>query len=92
MEGFDTPASLWLLIAAQCFGVLSAGVARLSEGSACQAAGQCVFLLALPLMGAATAVALLVGPGIWVACAGSLAVMILMATCDLRVRGDVPVW
>jgi hypothetical protein len=85
MNGFDSPTALGLLVAVQCFGVLSAAAARLSEGSACQAITQWVFLVALPLVGAATVVALMVGPGIWVACATSLAVMVLTATCDLRI-------
>jgi hypothetical protein len=92
MNGFDSSASLWLLIAAQVFGVLSAGVVRLSEGSHCQAISQGVFLVALPLVGAATIVALMVGPGIWVACAASLAVMVLTATFDLNVRRETAVW
>ena len=92
MNGFDSTGGLWLLVAAQCFGVLSAGAARLSEGSAWQGASQWVFLLALPLVGLATSVALMVGPGVWVACAASLAVMALTATCDLRRRQDVAVW
>ena len=31
MNGFDSTTALWLLVAAQCFGVLSAAAARLSE-------------------------------------------------------------
>jgi len=92
MNGFESTTALWLLVAAQCFGVLSAAAARLSEGSPCQAASQWVFLVALPLVGVATVVALMVGPGIWVACAASLAVMVLTATCDLRAKPEVVVW
>jgi hypothetical protein len=92
MNGFASTTGLWLLVAAQCFGVASAASARLSEGSPCQAVSQWVFLVALPLVGAATVVALMVGPGIWVACATSLAVMVLTATCDLRVRRQSAVW
>lgn len=87
MNEFDS-AALWFLIAAPCFGILSAGAARLSEGSACQAASQWVFFVALALVGTATAVALMVGPGIWIACAASMAVMVLTATCDLGVRRE----
>ena len=54
MNGFDSTTALWLLVAAQCFGVFSAAAARLSEGSPCQAISQWVFLVALPLVGAAT--------------------------------------
>ena len=85
MNGFDSTAApgFW---SAQCFGVLSAAAARLSEGSSCQSVSQWVFFVALSLLGAATAVALTVGPGVWVACAASLAVMVLTATWDLRVK------
>ena len=92
MNGFDSMTAIWLLVAVQCFGVLSAAAARLSEGSPCQSASQWVFLVALPLVGAATVVALMVGPGVWVACAASLAVMVLTATCDLRGRRGAAVW
>jgi hypothetical protein len=92
MNGFDSTTALWLLVAAQCFGVVSAAAARLSEGSAFQVASQWIFLAALPLVGAATVVALMVGPGVWVACAASLAVMVLTATCDLRVRRRSAAW
>ncbi len=92
MNGFDSTTALWLLVAAQCFGILSAAAARLSEGSPCQSISQWVFLVALPVVGAATVVALMVGPGVWVACAASLAVMVLTATCDLRAKPEVAVW
>ena len=92
MNGFESTTALWLLVGAQCFGVLSAAAARLGEGSPCQAVSQGVFLVALPLVGAATVVALMVGPGIWVACTASLAVMVLTATCDLRAKPEAAVW
>jgi hypothetical protein len=92
MNGFDSTAGLWLLVAAQCFGVLSAAAARLSEGSPCQAASQWVFFVALSVVGTATGVALMVGPGVWVACAACLAVMVLTATCDLRTRREAATW
>ena len=53
MNGFDSPAVLWLLVAVQFFGVLSACAARLSEGSPRQAISQACFWI-LPLMGVAT--------------------------------------
>jgi hypothetical protein len=90
MNGIDS--SMLLLVAVQLFGVLSAGAARLSEGSVCQAISQWVFLAALPIVGIATGLALMVGPGAWVACATSLAVMILTTTCDLQAhRRSTPI-
>jgi hypothetical protein len=92
MNGIDLFAAFWLLVAVQVFGVCSACAARLSEGFACQIVSQCVFLATLPLMGAATCVALAVGPGIWLACATSLAVMVLTATWDPRVNPEGAMW
>ena len=88
MNGFDSAAGIWFLFAAPCFGILSAAAARLSEGSICQALSQWVFLVALALAGMSTAVALVVGPGIWIACAASLAIMVLTAICDFGTRRE----
>jgi hypothetical protein len=79
----------WLLVGVQAFGLFSACVARLSEGFACQRITQMVFFAALPLMGVATCAALPAGPGIWLSCTASLALMILTATCELRVDSGI---
>ena len=92
MNGFDSPAVLWLLLTAQLLGVLSACVARLSEGSPCQSISQRMFLAALPLVGAATILALAVGPGCWLACSASLAAMVLTVTCDFRGSRQSSTW
>jgi hypothetical protein len=92
MNGFDSPAALWLLIAMQFLGVLSAFAARLSEGSPRQAISQGMFLGVLPLMGVATLVALAVGPGCWLACSATLAFMVLTVTCDFRRRRESATW
>ena len=92
MNGLDSPAVLWLLIAVQLLGVLSACVARLSEGSSRQAISQGAFFGTLSLMGPATMVALAVGPGCWLACSTSLAVMVLMVTCDFRGSREAATW
>jgi hypothetical protein len=92
MNGFDSPLVLWVLIAAQMLGILSAWLARLCEGSCCQAASQYLFFCILPLMGVATAIALAVGSCCWVACAATLALMVLTVTCDLRGRRESATW
>jgi hypothetical protein len=92
MNGFDSPAVPWLLLAVQLVGVLSACVARLSEGSPCQGTSQRMFFGALMLVGGATVVALAVSPGCWLACATSLAVMVLTVTCDLRGGLEASTW
>ena len=92
MNGFDSPTALWLLVAAQFLGVASAWFARLSEGSPGQAIAQCAFLVALPLVGVATVIALSVGPGCWLACSTTLAVMVLTVTCDFRGSREAATW
>ncbi|MEN6457789.1 MAG: hypothetical protein ABFC63_02575 [Thermoguttaceae bacterium] len=93
MNGINFVAVIWLLVAVQALGLCSACVVRLSEGFGCQVISQCLFFVALPIMGVATCFALTVGPGMWVACAASLAAMILIATWDLRVKPEVAaVW
>jgi hypothetical protein len=92
MNGLDSPQVLWLLMASQLLGLFSAGIARLSEGSCCQAASQYIFFGVLPLMGVATALALAIGPGWWLACAATLALMVLTVTCDFRGRREAAIW
>jgi hypothetical protein len=92
MNGFDSPAALWLLVAAQVFGVLTAFAARFSEGSSRQAVIQGLFFAVLLLLGAATLVALAVGPGCWLGCATTLAVMMLTVTCDFRRGRESSTW
>jgi hypothetical protein len=92
MNGIDLLTASWLLVGVQVFGLCSACAARLSEGFACQVVSQWVFFAALPLMGAATCLALPVGPGVWLGCTASLAVMVLTVTCDLRVKPEVVAW
>jgi hypothetical protein len=92
MNGLDSPAALWVLIAAQCLGVLTACAARLSEGSSRQAIGQGMFLGVLLLIGVATLVALAVGPGCWLGCSATLAFMVLTVTCDFRRGRESATW
>lgn len=92
MNGFDSPAVLWLLVALQFVGVLSACAARISEGSRRQAILQIAFLAMLPLVGAATLLAFAIGPGCWMACSATLAVMVLTVTCDFRSGRESATW
>jgi hypothetical protein len=92
MNGFESPAALWVLVAAQGLGILTAFAARLTEGSRRQAIGQALFLSMLPLMGAATLVSLAVGPGCWVGCATTIAVMVLTVTWDFRRGSESAPW
>lgn len=92
LNGFDSSASLAMLVAAQCFGVFCAAAARLSEGRVLQAVSRWLFFAALSMVAAATAIAYTVGPGIWIACATSFAVMVLMVTCDFNVDRPLARW
>jgi hypothetical protein len=92
MNGFDSSTVLWLLIAAQLLGISSAWLARLSEGSCYQAVSQCLFFGVLPLMGAATVAAMTVGPGCWMTCSVTLAIMVLTVTCDFRGSREAATW
>ena len=92
MNGLDSPAALWLLVAAQILGILAAFAARFSEGSPRQAISQGMFFAVMLLMGVATLVAMGVGPGCWVGCATTLAVMMLTVTCDFRSGRESATW
>jgi hypothetical protein len=92
MNGFDSLTTLWFLVAVQFLGVISACAARLSEGSSRQTAIQNVFLGILALVGATTAAAFAIGPGCWLACCATLAVMILTVTCDFRNGRESATW
>lgn len=92
MNGFDSPSVLWLLVAVQFLGIASACLARVSEGSSCQGVSQVIFFVVLPVMGTITAFALTVGPGYWLACAATLAVMVLTVTCDFRGGREAATW
>jgi hypothetical protein len=85
MNGIESSTALWLLVCVQLLGIGSAWTARISQGSSLQALTQRVFFTTLLLMGFATTFALAVGPGIWLACAASLSVMVLVVTCDFGI-------
>jgi hypothetical protein len=92
MNGSDSPGILWMLISLQLFGLASACITRLSEGSCYQALSQYLFFVALPLVGVATATALAVGPACWSACTATLALMLLTVTCDFRSGRQAATW
>jgi hypothetical protein len=84
MNGIESPPALIFLTALQVLGLVSAWVARMSEGSSRQTASQRVFLACLALVGTATIIALAIGPGCWLTSATTLSIMILTAICDFR--------
>lgn len=92
MNGFYSPATLWLLMGLQFLGILSACAARFSEGTPLQRFSQGMFLGVLPLMGCSTMAAFAIGPGCWLACATTLAVMVLTVTCDFQSGRKSATW
>jgi hypothetical protein len=87
MSILHSPAAFWTLIFMQFLGLASAWFARVSEGSTRQAVCQRFFFVCLTVMGAATIVALRLGPGSWFSSGSTLAVMALAATCDFSRSG-----
>ena len=81
-------ALCWLLGLVQVLGLTSAFVARLAEGSRRCGSCQRLFLAFLLLIGAATMVAVVLGPGFWLTSAVTLALMVLTVTSDLGRSGE----
>jgi len=65
-------------------GLGSALFARCSEGSRCQTLSQVLFFASLAMVGLAAIGSVLLGPGCWVTCSSTLAVMVIGATYDRR--------
>ncbi len=80
--GNEDALILGVLGGIQVLGLLSAAVARLSEGSRRQASSQRFFLGCLGLVGGTTMLCLGLWPGCWLASGSTLAVMVLGVTCD----------
>jgi CHASE2 domain-containing sensor protein len=90
MNGFDSLPSMWIWASIQVAGLLTACVARLSEGTPRQTATQGVFFACLALVGVSAVIALLaMGPGFWLTSATALAIMIFTVTCDFRSSGQM---
>jgi len=92
MTATETPAIVWLLIAVQVLGLLSAWVARLSEGARCRGYAQCVFLGCLVVVAGTTIVALGLGPGYWLITGMTFPLMVLTVTCDFSHTRRPTVW
>jgi uncharacterized membrane protein len=82
----ETSFLLWSLGFIQIAGLVSAWLARLSEGSRSQASCQCLFLALLGLVGLSTMASLALGPRYWLACGATLSVMVLGAIWDFRAQ------
>jgi hypothetical protein len=82
MAGLFGGHVVYWLVAIQVLGLLSAWVARLTEGSRRQIWFQRLFFVCLLLVGLAAAGTSGVGPGCWLFSNATLAVMVLTATFD----------
>jgi hypothetical protein len=84
MAYLESSFLVWSLGLIQAAGLVSAWLARLSEGSRSQAPCQCVFLAFLGLVGGATMFSAALGPRYWLVSGATLSVMVLGAIWDFR--------
>jgi len=82
MTGVPACYVFWGMIAIMILGLLSAWIARLSEGSRGQAVCQGLFMACLVLVGLAAVAVPQIGSGCWLLASATLPVMVLMATYD----------
>ncbi len=80
----ETSIIIWSLGIVQIAGLISAWLARLSEGSRSQRPCQWLFLTCLGLMGVMTMFSIALGLRYWLACGTTLSVMVLGAIWDFR--------
>jgi hypothetical protein len=79
----------WFLSAIQIAGLISAWLARLSEGSPRQAWCQRLFVGCLAVMGLVTMTFVAVGARYWLASGATLSVMVLAAVWDFSAHARV---
>lgn len=84
MLDLDRSALLLACNVIQVFGLLSAGLARICEGSKAQTSCQCLFFVFLALVGVTTIGSLRLEPGVWIRCGITLSLMVLAAVWDFR--------
>lgn len=84
LDTIDAAMILWAFGCVQIAGLVTAWIARISEGSATQLLFQRLFLLFLLANGLATMYAMQMGAGYWLSSAATLGVMVLAAVCDFR--------
>jgi hypothetical protein len=84
MSTLEMSTMVWGLAVIQVIGLVSAWLARASEGSRRETSCQRIFFACLGLMGLATMAAFSLSPGWWLTSGATLSVMILVATCDFE--------
>jgi hypothetical protein len=86
MAYLETSFLVWAIGFVQVAGLVSAWLARLSEGSRSQASCQWLFLACLGLMGLTTMASVALGARYWLASGITLTVMVLGAVWDFRAQ------
>lgn len=89
MAYLETPILACFLGLIQIAGLLSAWLARLSEGSRRQASCQLLFVGCLAVMGLLTMGLLVLGASYWLASGATFAVMVLAAIWDFSAHARV---
>ncbi len=84
MAYLEIPHWGWFLAGVQVIGLLSAWLARLSEGSCNQVWCQRLFVACLAIMGMTTMAFVAVGTRQWLASGTTMSVMVLAAVWDFR--------
>ena len=82
MLSLEPVSLIYALAVVQVVGLASACLARMGEGSIRQTSCQRLFFGCLAMVGAATMIAMAIGPGACVASGAMMAVMVLTATWD----------
>jgi hypothetical protein len=88
MTGLPATYIVWGMAAVQILGLLSAWIARLSEGSRRQVLCQRLFMACLLLVGLAAVAVPQTGSGCWMVASATLPLMVLMATYDFGRSAD----
>jgi hypothetical protein len=89
MSLLETSFVLWIFGILQFVGLLSAWLARLSEGSRSQSSCQWLFLSCMALVSLTTMVSLAYDTRYWLASGSTLSVMVLAVIWDFRAAPEV---
>jgi hypothetical protein len=92
MTLLDSSALAWAILAAQSLGILSACLARFSQGCSCQRVFQAFFLLCLVMVAGAGVASFALEPECWLTSGALLAVMLVAATFPLGQAREATAW
>ncbi len=92
MTYLEGSAVVWAVVLIQVLGVVSACLARFSEGCACQKLYQGLFFVCLALVATSAVVSFGFDPGCWLTSGGILAVMVVAATFQLGKTRRAVAW